>query len=291
MPETNLSTNLGKVIAIDAVDQFGTRVNSFFKLLGNFNKVALPAGSVVNTYTTTITKPEGGNVAPGAVIPLTKVDRELAGTHELVLIKDRVAVTAEDIQKYGTEQAVAKVNRGVIADAQKSIRNSMIESLAEGEGKAEGVGFQQAIANATAEVRVVFEDDDPSVISFVHPRDVAKYLGDANITTQNAFGLTYMENFMDNRFIFQSSVVPEGTIYSTSIDNLNLYYVDMRNGDLANEFDLEVDESGLIGIRNDINTARATKETLVMYSILMLPERLDGVVVGTINEAEGDVTP
>ena len=155
-------------------------------------------------------------------------------------------------------------------------------NLATGTGTAEGESFKQLLAKNTASVKVAFEEDDPEVISFVNTFDAYDYLGDADITTQTLFGMTYIENFMDNKVVFLSGDVPAGTIYSTAVDNLVIYYVDVASGEISKAFDFVTQEEGLIGVTHDINKQRLTAETITLYGLVWLAERLDGVIVGEI---------
>lgn len=284
MPEANLSTPLGHVLAIDAVEQFSTRINSLSKLMTNFNLIAKPEGVVVKTYKSTVTLADG-NVAPGEVIPLSKVVMEPAENHELAFTKIRKAVTIEDQKRYG-DAAFAKSDEKLLNAIQKNVRNGMIESLAAGTGARSGANFQKTLAKNTAAVRIAFDEDDPSVVSFVNTEDVYDYLGEAQVTVQTAFGMDYLENFLGNAVVFMSGDIPRGKIYSTAVGNLNFYYSDFSAGIVGDGFEFVTNEDGFIGVTHFANKTRAQYETLVMYAILWLPERLDGVVVGTIDAPE-----
>ena len=148
--------------------------------------------------------------------------------------------------------------------------------------------YQQTQQQEQEQQKVAFEEDDPVVISFVNTFDAYDYLGDAELSTQTMFGLTYVENFLDNKIVFLSGDVPAGTIYSTAVDNLVLYYADVANGEVAKAFDFVTQEDGLIGVTHDINKQRLTAETVTLFGIIWLAERLDGVIVGEIvEEVEG----
>ena len=70
-------------------------------------------------------------------------------------------------------------------------------------------------------------------------------------------------------------------MYSTAKENLVLYYLTM-SGDVAQAFNLTVDETGYIGMHTSQTDNRAQIETLVMSGIQFLVEYADGVVKGTI---------
>lgn len=287
MPEQNVSTQLGEALSIDAVEQFGQRVNSLLNLLGIFNKKPMNEGSAVKVYTTDVTL-NNEPVAPGAVIPLSKVERKVKETKELVFDKVRKGVPIEYVQKFGQAQ-VMQSDAKLLNAIQKKVRKGLIEALADGTGARTGENFQQTLARNTAAVKIAFDDDDPTVVSFVNTNDVYEFLGNKDITTQSAFGLSYIQNFLDNDIIFMTADVPEGTIYSTAVENLNFYYANIDGGVIGETFGYKTNEDGFIGVKHHINNERAQLETSAIYGILFLPERLDGVIVGTIGAGEGGV--
>ena len=279
--EDGLSTSLGNVLSIDYVEQFGLRLNSLFDLLGMHRVMPMAQGTVVKTYTSSVTL-DDDPVPKGAVIPLSEVIIEEGDTHEVTWDKKRKAVPVEDIQRYGFERAITRTDTKLLNEIQKGIRTTLLENLATGTGASSGEDFQKVLAKNTGAVKVAFEEDDPEVISFANTLDVYEYLGDKEITMQTMFGMTYVENYLDNKVVFLSGDVPRGTVYSTAIDNLVFYYVDVSNGAIAREFDFTTSEEGVIGVTHDINKQRLTAETITLFGTLWLAERLDGVIIGTV---------
>jgi hypothetical protein len=94
--------------------------------------------------------------------------------------------------------------------------------------------------------------------------------------------MSYIENFLGLGRVFLNSSVPEGKFYATAAENVVLYFVNVDTSDLARAFDLSSDELGYIGINEyaDKDTARVID--LVMSGVTFFPERVDGIVVGTI---------
>ena len=145
-----------------------------------------------------------------------------------------------------------------------------------------GVTLQETLAKAWGQLQVLFEDDTAQAVYFVNPLDIADYLATANITTQTAFGMNYVEDFLGLGTVIISSQVTQGTVIATAKENIIMYYLTI-NGDVANAFDLTSDELGYIGIASGIkNTERAQIESLVMDGIQFLVEYAAGVVKGTI---------
>ena len=284
--EPGLSTDLGTALSIDFVNVFGQRFKSLFELLGIQRTIPMAAGTILKTYTSSVTL-AGDPVPPGAVIPLSEVVMEDGPTQELTWDKKRKAVTMEDIQKYGFDRAVTMTDSKLIAEVQKGVRTKLLAQLATGTGTAEGGTLQEVLAQNWGKVTTAFGEDDVQVISFVNPMDVADYLGTAGITTQNAFGMTYVQDFLNNRIVFMHGDITKGTVYSTADQNLVAAYANMTGGALGEAFDFTTEETGLIGVTHDINKQRLTAETITAYGIVLFAERLDGVVVGTITPDAG----
>lgn len=281
MPELNLTRSLGTALSIDFVEQFGQRFKSLFELLGIERKIPMASGSIIKTYTSTVTL-DGTEVLPSAVIPLSEVKLEDGPSYELKWDKKRKAVPMEDIQTYGFEKAITRTDNKLINEIQKGVRTKLLNQLATGTGAVSGENLQKVMAQAWAAVNTAFDEDDVQVISFINPFDAANYLGDAAISTQTAFGMNYLQDFLNNRVVFMHGDIPLGTVYSTADQNLVAAFAVMSGGELGKAFDFTTDETGLIGVTHDVNKQRLTAETITAYGIELFAERLDGVVVGTI---------
>lgn len=279
--ETGLTTKIGQALSIDLVTQFGNRMKTLQELLGIERVMPLESGSLIKTYTSSVTL-DGSTIAPGDIIPLSEVKIEPGPTQELVWDKKRKAVTMEDIQRYGLEAAVSNIDKKLVNEIQKGIRTKLINQLATGTGSATGSDLQEVFAKNWAAVKTAFEEDEVDVISFMNPFDAAEYLAKSEITTQNAFGMTYFQDFLANRIIFMSGDIPKGTVYSTAANNLVFAYANMDNGVLGQAFNFTTDSTGVIGVAHDVNLQRLQAETITAYGIVIFAERLDGVIVGKV---------
>lgn len=279
--EANLTTDLGAALSVDFSEQFGQRFNSLAELLGVQRMLPMANGTLIKTYTSSVTL-DGTTVAPGDIIPLSQVVLEDGPSQELVWDKKRKAVPMEDIQKYGFERAISLTDAKLLNEVQKGIRTKLLAQLATGTGASTGAGLQEVMAQNWAAVANIFDEDDVQSISFINPFDAADYLGKADITTQTAFGMTYVENFLNNRIVFMHGEVPKGTVYTTADQNLVAAFANMSGGEIGKAFDFVTDNTGLIGVTHDIDKKRLTAETITAYGIVLFAERLDGVVVGTI---------
>lgn len=283
------AAQMSKVREVDFVAQFAHgSLAKLIEVLGVARKIPMQEGTTLYMYTTTGSL-SGGTVDEGAIIPLSQYTRNKTAVGEMALKKYRKATTAEAIMKSGYEEAVGQTDAALLKDVQKSIRSSffsLLNGTITGSTSVSGVGLQKALAAAWAQLQIKFEDDTASAVYFCNPLDLGDYLGSATISVQEAFGLSYIENFLGLGTVILSSQITQGTFIATAKENIVLYYLTM-NGDIAGKFGLTVDDLGLVGIKTDIPTEnRAQLETLVMCGIDFFVEYAAGVVKGTISSSE-----
>lgn len=273
---TIVTSDVAPAISIDLVSNLSENIRALQELLGVVDMIPMAAGSQIKTYTTTV-----GTLNPqtteGDVIPLTEVD--LAEADPIVLDFDlyRKMVTAQAIQKVGRERAIYDTDRALIGKVRGAVKGTFYNSLANATGVTPaGDNFQKTLANAWAALHVFWEDYDVSPIHFVNPLDVAAYLGNAQITTQSAFGFDYVEDFLGLGTVVFAANVEQGTVYSTVKENLRGAYVP-ANGDLGQEFELTADESGLVGITHGRVLERGSIESMLMAGVIFFAENYAGV--------------
>lgn len=288
--EANLTTaaKMKKVREVDFVQQFThTSLAKLIEVLGVTRKIPMMEGTTMYTYTVS-GELHSGNVDEGDVIPLSAYEYTKTPVGEITLKKWRKAVSAEAIKKTGYNNAVVATDQKMLKDVQAGIRTdlfSFLNGTITGATVVTGVGLQEALANAWAQLQVLFEDDTAEAVYFLNPLDVAPYLAKANISTQTAFGMNYVEDFLGLGTVIMSSRVTQGTFLATAKENFILYYLTM-NGDVAQAFDLTADELGYIGIKSGYqNEERAQIESLVMSGIQFLVEYSAGVVKGSIDDS------
>lgn len=285
--ETNtiMAADLARVRVLDFNYQFTGSIRKLTEALGVTRKIAVQEGTSLKAIKVTGTL-ASGEVAEGELIPLSKYKTEEVAVGEAALKKWRRATTAEAIIKGGYDQAVGATTDKMVRDIQKTIRTQFFAYLGTGTGKASGVGLQAALANGWGKLQTLWEDDAVEIVYFLNPMDVSDYLGKAEITVQTAFGMNYIENFLGLGTVFLNSSVPAGKYYATAKENVIMYYINVSNSDVARAFNLTSDETGYIGISEFPDHTTARVEDLVMSGVTFFPERLDGIVVGTISAAE-----
>ena len=276
------AADLAKVRDVDFAERFSTGLETLMKMLGVTRKIEKKAGEVLKVYKVAGTLLDG-TVAEGEVIPLSKYNTTYEPIGEAELKKWRKVTTAEAISEKGYGQAVNDTNDKMLRDIQKGIRSKFVNFLATGTGTASGAGLQAALAQTWGQMQVLFEDSAIQAVHFVNPLDIADYLGNAQISTQTAFGMSYVENFLGMGTVILASDVPKGKVYTTAAENIVCYYIPVTSSDMAQAFDLTADATGLIGIHTGATYNNLSAETVAASGVGLFAEKLDGIVVGTIS--------
>ncbi len=281
---TTKAADLAKVRDVDFAERFSAGIDTLMKMLGVTRKIEKKAGEVLKVYKVAGTL-EDGTVAEGEIIPLSKFNTTYEPIGEATLNKWRRETTAEAISDKGYGQAVNDTNAKMLRLIQNGIRSKFITFLGTGSGKAEGANLQAAIAQTWGQMQVLFEDTAIEVVHFVNPLDIADYLATAQVSTQTAFGFTYIQNFLGMGTVILASDVPKGKVYSTAAENIVCYFINVSGSDMAQAFDLTSDATGLVGIHTGAVYNNLTAETVAACGVGLFAEKLDGIVVGTITGA------
>lgn len=280
---TNVSTDFEPAISIDHTSRIRDNIDTLRRAMGITDLTPMAEGTIIKRYKTTVTK-AANQVAEGEVIPLSKTDRKALTDLVLTLKKYRKLTTAEAIQKAGRVRALNESDEKLIAEIRKDVKADFFKMIKDGSGTAAGgSSLQEAAAQAWGALQVYYDDQDVTPVFFVHPLDVATYLGQASITTQTAFGFSYVENFLGMGNAFITPAVDQKKVYATATQNLNGAYVP-ASGDVADTFGLTFDETGLVGMTHDLAADRASIQTLILSGVLFYPEDASGIVVSAIGE-------
>lgn len=271
--------------SIDFVEQFSDNVSTLLSAMGHVRMHPMASGSLIQTYKTEVTPASNRTVAEGETIPLSMVKRTKDKQYELTLTdKLRKLITFEAIQRDGLDRALTMTDTKLLGIAQKNAKTDFFGALTgKGTTTTTGQGLQMALSKGLGKVATLFEDTNNvgTTIAYANPDDVFQYVGAATITVQTAFGLKYIQNFLNVDVIFLTSAIPAGKVVLTVGNNINFYYVDMR-GEAGRNFNMTVDETGLIGVTHSQLQDSLSIQTIVAGGWLMLPERTDGIVTSTI---------
>lgn len=284
-PETNttVTTDIEPAISIDHNNRLVTGIKTLQRALGITQMQPMAAGTQIKQYRVTKTN-SPAQVAEGEKINLTKIERKLANTFTLVLKKYRKQTTAETIQRSGYNAAVNETDTKLLGEVRKDIKSAFFSTINAGAGTATaGSNLQEALANLWGAMQVYYEDMDVTPVFFINPLNAAEYLGSAAISTQNAFGLTYIENFLGLGNAFVTASVAKDAPVATVTQNLNGAYVP-AGGDVARTFGLTFDSTGLVGMKHYTADSEASVDTLVMSGVVFYAEDANGVFKGSITE-------
>lgn len=279
---------------LDFVTRFATNFNALLQILGITRPIRKTPGTKLVGTVADITL-ENGNVAEGETIPMSVANVHDVEYGDVSIEKYAKAVTIEAVNKYGADKAVTKTDDALLAKLQNIVSGRFYDFLATGLLTNVAPTFQMAIAMSQAYVREVFSAlnlDITDIVGFVNVIDAFQYLGAAEITTQQAFGMTYVENFMGYRILFlcDSTRVPRGKVFATPIENIVSYYVDPSDSDFAKMgLDYTVaGETPFVGFHTQGNYSNATGETYAIMGLYLFAEYLNGVANITV-QASGSL--
>lgn len=281
--------SIARIPEIDFVEQFNENINKLSEALALTRKLSLSEGSIVRRYKWDKTKTlANGTVEEGALIPLSEVALKEVKPIVVGFKKYRKQVTGEAIQMYGQNMAINQTDAQLVQMIQRDLRKTFFDTLNTDSTKKSqsiGVGLHGAIAEVKGELEKVFENygGADNIIVLVNPMDIAKYIGTANVTTQTAFGLTYITGFVGGVTILSFTEVPQGKIYATVPNNLILAYANV-GGAVGSAFDLTSDATGLVGITHKAIPERFAYDTVAITGLQLLAEIPEGVIQMTMRD-------
>ena len=295
----NIITTQDTVEALDQefVANFRGEYDRFAEILGLFDVETRKAGTALYQYTVTgqlndaaqdEDAPEKGSSGKGYTegdfIARSKyvVDKEPIGEIEFAPYAKQT--TAQAILKGGFENAVLRTDRKMQQQLRAAILADFFTFLGNGTGTATGVGLQAALAMADAKLGDTMEtngDEPGSVVHFVNRQDAAKYLGEAEITMQNAFGLTYLENFLGVEHVLLTNKVASGLLIATPVENIHIYGLDFA--ELGNAgLSYVSDDLGLVGVHHEPDYDYASADTYIVRGAKFMPEITNYIIKGTV---------
>ena len=234
---------------------------------------------------------EGNPIGEGDFIPRSKYTVAEKPYTELTIEKYSKEVSLEAIVQHGYDAACGLTDEEFMVDLQNRITDRFYTYLKTGTLTGKGATFQMAVAKAIGSVKNKFKTihrTATGVAVFVNLMDVYEYIGSAEITTQTAFGLTYLKNFLgaDIMFLCGDNEVAPGQIIATPLNNIIAYYADpsdpeIERSGLAYYTDGETNMIG-IAIKGDFD--HATSVTYAVMGFVVYAEYIDAVAVFEVGE-------
>lgn len=289
----NVYTNVS-VREIDFVSRFTQNWDALRTILGIMRPIRKAPGSKLVSYTASVAL-ESGQVDPGCVIPYSKSTITQVGYEDLTIEKYAKAVPIEDVEKYGAAIAIEKSDDAFLNELQLDVLSRFYAFLQTGTLTETVTTWQMALAQAKGLVIDKFQKmrkTVTNVVGFANVLDFYEYAGAAEITTQTAFGLTYIQNFMgySTLFLLSDPDVPRATVIAVPVENIDLYYIDPGDSEFARlglNYTTE-GETNLIGFHVNGNYTTAVGESFALMGMALWAEYLDGIAVITVDP---DYTP
>lgn len=289
-PRDSLPNTYTNVAAreIDFVTRFGMSWQALQEILGVVNPIAKQSGTQLKSYTASITL-ESGSVDAGEVIPYSKVAITGISHADVTIKKWAKAATLEEISQYGAQIAIQKSDEALLNELQNSVISGFINFVEDDTYAMTATvsNFQKAVAKAIGKVRHKFAAMRKPVskfVVFVNDEDAYDYLGDASISVQTAFGISYLENFMGATLILSPDIT-SGKVVATAAENVVFYYVNPQDSDFAiGGLNYRTDGvTNLVGVAVDGDYATAVSATYAIMGLTMWAEYADGIAVVTID--------
>lgn len=287
---TVVSTDLTAVREIDFVTRFAREIKIFREILGNIRMEKHAPGTKLTVKKAAVTL-NTSSVGEGETIPYNAVSYTETDVGSLTWDKQKIGVTMEAISAHGYDAAVQAADDDMLYKLRSKIVNDFFTFAQTGTltSDIQTYTFQSALAEAQAQVQAKWEDMDrgySDIIAFANVKDAYRYLGAAQITTQTAFGMTYIENFLGFSKLFLTSKIPQGKIVATPSQNLILYYVDATANDFNKAgFLFRTDnETNLIGVHVEGNHNTDVSELSTVMAMGLFSEYLDGIAVIAIED-------
>ena len=263
---------------VNFVAKFESDLHNLLAILGKADVEVMAPGTALKTYASTGAL-DTTAVAEKGLIPDSAIAMGDAVITELTYQKYRNLVGIESIAKKGYAVAVGGANTEMLKLVQKKVRKAIIDGLAvSGIGTATATGFQAKVAEAAKYIAVKFEDEACTPVFFANPDDVYDYLGTHNITLEQNFGLSYLQNFMGIGNVIVDSNVPSGTVYGTATENL---VVAAASVSAIQGMEVTTDESGIIAVHNGARYENGALETVVYCGLAVQPAIADRIVAVT----------
>lgn len=280
---------------IDFVTSFQKTWQTLREIMGIMRPVRKTTGTKLVSYEARV-KLQSGAVGEGEEIPYSKASVIPVAYGDITLEKYAKAVSIEAVEKYGAANAVVRTDDAFRNELTGSVLDRFYTFLQTGSLRSQESSFQMAIAMSIGKVVDKFKKmrrDYTRIATFVNTLDVYSYLGAAGITIQNAFGLQYVENFMGADIMIISSEIPSGTVISTPVENIILYYIDPSDGDfeqLGLAYTVAGEETNLIGFHAEGNYKTAVGEAYALMGLALWAEYLDAIAVVKIGSSQASVT-
>lgn len=297
MAEANLTKSADIDVTVREID-FVTRFNQNWEhlreIMGIMRPIKKAPGTKLTSKIATVDLQDGA-VAEGDTIPYSHATVVETAYSTINIEKFAKAVSIEAIDEKGYENAIQKTDDEFLKQLQDKVTDKFYAFLQTGTLTSTEGTFQMALAMAQGRVKDRWKKmhkSSTSIVGFCNILDAYAYLGAANITVQNQFGMDYIENFLGYSKLFLTSEIPQGKVIATPSENIVLYYIDPNDSAFAKAgLVYRTDgETNLIGFHVDGNYRNAVSESFALMGMVLFAEYLDGIAVVSIGEDDADLS-
>lgn len=276
---------------IDFVTRFGRNWDHLREILGIMRPIRRAPGTMLKSKKATVVL-QSGNVGEGEEIPYSKASIEESDYENIKVDKYAKAVSIEAINDHGYDVAVAMTDEEFLYELQNDVTERFYTYLNTGSLTSTETTWQRALAMAKGNVLNKFKQMHRTVtrvVGFANVLDLYDYLGDAQITVQNAFGFQYIKNFMgyDTIILLSDEEIKRGRVIATPVENIALYYVAPSDSDFARAGLVyrTVGDTPLIGFHTQGNYNTAVSESFAIMGMTLFAEYIDGIAVIDVTDA------
>lgn len=282
---TVVSANLSAVRAVDFVTQFGKKLQFLQEVFPNLRFIEHKPGEQLYSRKAAVTL-NTSTVDEGDEIPANAVTYTDVAVGTISWYKQSIRVTMEDIAKRGYDATVQAADNDMLFKVQNHVATNLVTFMQTGTLTSDytTATFQEAVAEALGQVKNKWENLNlgyTEVIAFVNTLDLFRALGAANITTQTAFGLDYIKDYMGVSKLFFSSKIPQGKVIATVSENIIMDYIDAGNSEYAKAgINFATDgERNLVGVSIEPVMNRTASDLIMVTGTGLRAEYLDGIAV------------
>lgn len=274
---------------IDFVTRFGNSWQALQEIMGITRPITKANGTVLKSKYAEVTL-QSGEVGEGDEIPYSLVEVKTKDYAPITIEKYAKAVSIEAVAEHGAQYAIQMTDDAFIDELRGNVLDRFYTYLQTGTLEGSKATFQQAVANSIGLVKDKFKKMRKSVTEvavFVNTMDLYDYLGNAQVTIQNSFGLDYIENFLGARKVIVSSEIPSGKVFATPLSNIVLYKVDPSDSEFA-QLGLTFRTDGitnLIGYHAEGDYRHMVGESYALMGMTLMAEYIDGISNVTITGA------
>lgn len=270
---------------IDFVTRFALNWEHLRDIMGIMRLIRKTPGTVLKSKYAEVTL-QNGAIGEGEEVPYSQANVFTKDYATIQLEKFRKGVSAEAINEHGYDDAVGLTDDQFLFELQTNVTGRFHSFLKSGTLISAKATFQAALAEAQGRVRnkwKAMHRGITEIVGWCNILDAYDYLGAANITVQNQFGMSYIENFIgySRLFLCSDEEIPRGKIAATPVENMILYYVSADDNDFARAGLVYTTDgiTNLIGVHVNGEYGTVVSELHALMGLTLMAEYIDGIAV------------